>query len=78
MAFYSTEVFGTLLVLYGTMWICLYGISWISVIVVKRTEFCGFWFQLCGEQLNFLVNDVFKPVFCDSLIRFGVFSTFDR
>ena len=48
------------------------------MIVVKRTEFCGFGFQLCGEQLNFLVNDVFKPVFCDSLIRFGVFSTFDR
>ena len=35
-----------------------------------------FCFQLCGAQLIFLVNDVFKPVFGDSLIRFGVLDVF--
>ena len=48
------------------------------MIVVKRTDVCGFRHWICGEHLILLVNDVFKPGFGDTLIRFEVFSTFDR
>ena len=48
------------------------------MVVVKRTEFCGFCFQLCGEHLNFLVNDVFKHVFGDTLILFEASEWFWR